>query len=78
VKQLFALGTAVVVLALTAFIGSAAAGSLVVTPPSGANPPADCVGPLVGATPNLSPWNSHFNGAAPDGTSAVVHDPACD
>jgi len=77
VKRFFALVAVIVVLSLTV-VGSAAAGSLVVNPPSGANPPADCVGPLVGATPNLSPWNAHFNGAAADGTSAVDHDPACD
>jgi hypothetical protein len=82
VKRFFArmavLAVLSLALSLMAFVGIAAGGVLVVNPPSGVNPPADCVGPgAPSSMPNLAPWNAHFNGAAPDGTSAVDHPGTC-
>lgn len=65
-----------------AFAPVAQAGSvLTVVPPGTGEVTAECVGPdwdKTAAVGNMAPWNAHWNGEAPDGTSAVIHDFACD
>jgi hypothetical protein len=76
-RRFFALVGAVVVLGLTAFVGSAAAGdggAYTIYPPGHDGATATCVGPVFGETPDqagLAPWNGHFNGVAP------THDFSC-
>lgn len=57
------------------FASSAMAGVFSVAPPG--NGGATCIGPAWGTPAINGAWNAHFNGAAPDGTSAVIHDLAC-
>lgn len=80
-NRFFALVAALIVLSLTAFVGSAAAeppgdGAFVIKPPGlSGDATAECVGPVFGGTPpeaGLAPWNGHFNGVA------VNHETACD
>jgi hypothetical protein len=77
-KRMLALAAAMVVLALTAFVGSAAAGDggayTIYPPGQDGTATATCVGPVFGETPTqagLAPWNGHFNGVAP------AHDFSC-
>lgn len=57
------------------FASSAMAGVLSVAPPAQGG--ATCIGPAWGTPAVHGAWNAHFNGAAPDETSAVIHEPAC-
>jgi len=57
------------------FASGAAAGVFSVSAPAQGG--ASCIGPAWGTPAINGAWSAHFNGAAPDGTSAVIHDLSC-